>query len=104
MLSSFNHHCRNSLNGIKMSLYLFKREAGGPMPGSWLELERIVSSSSSVLFDRLQVIYRPLTLTLVRSPLGRLVDERLPSWRSWFQPSGTCARSRPAWRRSVRRL
>ena len=28
MLSSFNHRCRNSLNGIKMSLYLFKREVG----------------------------------------------------------------------------
>lgn len=87
MLSSFNHKCRNSLNGIKMSLYLFKREAGGPMPQCWLELERTYQELER-LFDRLQVIYRPLTLTLVRSPFGQLVSERLPTWRSWFQLRG----------------
>ena len=32
LLSSFNHRCRNSLNGIKMSLYLYKRELGGLVP------------------------------------------------------------------------
>jgi hypothetical protein len=87
MLSSFNHQCRNSLNGIKMSLYLFKREAGGPMPQRWLELERTYQELER-LFDRLQVIYRPLTLTLVRSPFGQLVSERLPTWRSWFHLRG----------------
>ena len=87
MLRSFNHRCRNSLNGIKMSLYLFKREVGGPMPGSVGELERSYQQLE-VLFDRLQVIYRPLSLTVVRSPLGRLFDERLPSWRSCFSHRG----------------
>jgi signal transduction histidine kinase len=87
MLSSFNHQCRNSLNGIKMSIYLFKREAGGPMPQRWLELERTYQELER-LFDRLQVIYRPLTLTLVRSPFGQLVSERLPTWRSWFHHRG----------------
>ena len=70
-----------------MSLYLFKREVDGPMPGDWLELERAYQELE-VLFDRLQMIYRPLSLTLVRSPLGRLFDERLPSWRSWFKLRG----------------
>jgi hypothetical protein len=87
MLSSFNHECRNSLNGIKMSLYLFKREAGGPMPQRWLELERTYQELER-LFDRLQVIYRPLSLTLVRSPFGQLVSEKLHTWRSWFQLRG----------------
>ena len=87
MLSSFNHQCRNSLNGIKMSIYLFKREAGGPMPQRWLELERTYQELER-LFDRLQVIYRPLSLTLVRSPFGQLVSERLPTWRSWFDLRG----------------
>jgi hypothetical protein len=41
-----------------------------------------------VLFDRLQLIYRPLSLTVVRSPLGRLIEERLPTWRSWLGRQG----------------
>ena len=52
-----------------MSLYLFKREADGPMPECWIELERIYEELE-VSFDRLQVIYRPLPVTMVRSPLG----------------------------------
>jgi signal transduction histidine kinase len=96
MLSSFNHRCRNSLNGIKMSLYLFKRERAGPIPGCLGELERSYQQLE-VLFDRLQVIYRPLTLTLVRSPLGRFFDERLPFWRSSFSLRGlTLDLDRPA--------
>jgi hypothetical protein len=87
MLRSFNHQCRNSLNGIKMSLYLFKHEVDGPMPGCWFELERTYQELER-LFDRLQVISRPLSLTLVRSPLGQLVNERLPLWRSWFSLRG----------------
>jgi hypothetical protein len=87
MLSSFNHQCRNSLNGIKMSLYLFKREAGGPMPQCWLELERTYQELER-LFDRLQVIYRPLSLTLVRSPFGQLVSERLHTWGSCIHVRG----------------
>jgi hypothetical protein len=87
MLSSFNHRCRNSLNGIKMSLYLFKREMDGPVPGQWQELERAYQEIE-LLFDRLQMLYRPLSLTVVRSPIGRLIDERLPTWRSWFGARG----------------
>ena len=87
MLSSFNHRCRNSLNGIKMSLYLFKRELAGPMPGSLGELERSYHQLE-MFFDWLQMVYRPLSLTLVRSPLGRFFDERLPSWRSRFNVRG----------------
>ena len=44
MLRSFNHQCRNSLNGIKMSLYLFKREAGGPMPSAGLSWSVLTKS------------------------------------------------------------
>jgi hypothetical protein len=96
MLSSFNHRCRNSLNGIKMSLYLLKREEGGPISGSLGELERSYQQLE-LLFDRLQVIYRPLTLTPVRSPLGRFFDERLPCWRSCFSVRGrTLDLARPA--------
>jgi hypothetical protein len=81
LLSCFNHRCRNSLNGIKMSLYLYKRELGGLVPENLGELERSYHQLE-VFFDWLQMIYRPLTITLVRSPLGRFLDERLPVWRS----------------------
>ena len=87
VLSSFNHRCRNSLNGIKMSLYLFKHESGAKRPGSLVELERAYQQLEAI-FDRLQMIYRPLTLTLVRAPVGRFFDERLPSWRSWLGRRG----------------
>ena len=87
MLSSFNHRCRNSLNGIKMSLYLFKRELGGPAPGNLGELERSYHRLE-VFFDWLQMIYRPPAMTLVRSPLGRLFDERVASWRLRFCTHG----------------
>ena len=87
LLSGFNHRCRNSLNGIKMSLYLSKREWNGPTPPCWVELERTYQEIER-LFDRLQVIYRPLSVTMVRSPLGQLVAERLPLWRSLFTPNG----------------
>ena len=83
MLRSFNHRCRNSLNGIKMSLYLFKREASGPLSCRFVELERTYRAIERS-FDRFQVIYRPVSLTMVRSPFGQLVADRLPSWRAWF--------------------
>jgi hypothetical protein len=96
VLSSFNHRCRNSLNGIKIGLYLFKHKVDGPMPASWSDLERSYQEIE-VLFDRLQMIYRPLSLTVVRSPMGRLIDERLPAWRSWFGIRGkTLELTRPA--------
>ena len=88
MLSRFNHRCRNSLNGIKMSLYLFRHEVGGQRPGSLGEVLERAYQQVEVVFDRLQMIYRPLTLTLVRAPLGRFFDERLPSWRSRLSRRG----------------
>ena len=87
LLRGFNHRCRNSLNGIKMSLYLAKRQWNGEAPPFWVELEQTYLEIER-LFDRLQMIYRPLSMTMVRSPLGQLVAERLPSWRSWFTPNG----------------
>jgi hypothetical protein len=87
LLSGFNHRCRNSLNGIKMSLYLSNREWNGPTPACWNELERTYKEVER-LFDRLHFIYRPLSVTMVRSPLGQLVAERLPSWSSLFTGNG----------------
>jgi hypothetical protein len=87
MLRHFSHRCRNSLSGIKLGLYLLKKEAEGPLPSCWNELARLYDDIEQ-LFDRLQRIYQSETLTMVRSPLGNLIIERLPLWRSRYGKSG----------------
>jgi hypothetical protein len=49
----------------------------------WGELAQLYEEIEG-LFDRLQLIYRPMTVTTVRSPLGLLVTERSPAWRRSF--------------------
>jgi hypothetical protein len=87
LLSGFSHRCRNSLNGMKMSLYLFRREVREKVPPNWGELERTYQKIE-VLFDHLQTIYRPMALTMVCSSLGQLIGERAPKWRSSLQTRG----------------
>ncbi len=84
LLSGFSHRCRNSLNGMKMSLYLFRREARERIPSCWGDLERKYQQIE-VLFDHLQALYRPMTLTMVRSSLGLLISDRAPKWQSSLQ-------------------
>jgi hypothetical protein len=87
LLSGFSHRCRNSLNGIKMSLYLFRREARGDVPLDWAEIESTYQQLES-LFDYLQLIYRPITLTTVRCSLGQLIRDHQSRWCSSFQSKG----------------
>jgi hypothetical protein len=87
VLSGFCHRSRNSLNGIKLSLYLFRREARGAVPDCWGDLEAIYHQIEG-LFDRLQTIYRPMPVTIVRSPLGDLIGHHVPKWRSWYESRG----------------
>jgi hypothetical protein len=87
LLSGFSHRYRNSLNGLKIALYLCRRDPAGPLPACWAELDRTYQELES-LFDRLQAIYRPMSLTMVRCPLGQLIAGRLESWRSWFRADG----------------
>ena len=87
VLSGFCHRCRNSLNGIKMSLYLFRREARGAVPDCWGDLEAIYHQLER-LFDHLQAIYRPMPITMVRAPLDDLIDQHVPKWRCWFESRG----------------
>jgi hypothetical protein len=89
VLTCFSHRCRNSLNGIKMSLYLYKRGLNGRAPQCLSGLERLYRDIERS-FDQFRVIYRPLSVTVIRHPLGRLIAERLPSWREWFGERGRC--------------
>jgi hypothetical protein len=86
-VSGFSHRCRNVLNGLKMSLFLIKREAAHPLPSWWAEVEEKYRSIE-VLFDQLQAIYRPLALTPVRASFGSLVQDRRRSWSGWFETAG----------------
>ncbi len=90
-LSGFCHRCRNSLNGIKLSLYLFRREARGGVPAYWGELEATYQQVEG-LFDALQAIYRPIPIARVRLDLEDLMAEHLPRWRSWFESRGLAIR------------
>ena len=86
MLRRFSHRCRNSLSAIKLGLYLLKKEGGeteGPLPSRWNSLWRTYDEIEKLL-DTLQRIHQSTSLTVVRSPLGRLFDERLPFWRARF--------------------
>jgi light-regulated signal transduction histidine kinase (bacteriophytochrome) len=93
-LSEYTHRCRNSLHGIRMSMYLFRRGIEGPPPETWTMLERAYQETER-LFDRLREIYRPIRTTMVRSSLGRLLTERLPVWRSSFADRGVTLEADP---------
>jgi hypothetical protein len=87
MLRHFTHHCRNTLSGIKLGLYLLRKELEGQSPSRWNELGRTCDEIEK-LFDRLQRIYQSTSLTVVRSPLSQLMAERLPLWRSRYAMCG----------------
>ncbi|ODT98066.1 MAG: hypothetical protein ABS79_06505 [Planctomycetes bacterium SCN 63-9] len=83
VLSGFSHRCRNSLNGLKLGLYLTKRSSGGGLPAVWSDLETTYEAIERTI-DRLQTIYRPMPLTLVESELGSMIAENEAAWRLCF--------------------
>jgi hypothetical protein len=87
VMGRFSHRCRNTLNGIKMALYLFQRVTDGSIPDCWADVEQTYQEIES-LFDRLQTIYRPMTLTMVRAPIGPLIRDRARSWQTWLRTTG----------------
>jgi hypothetical protein len=86
-LCGLSHRCRNSLNALKLGFYLSKRESSGEMPPLWSDLEQTYDQIER-LIDRLQTIYRPMSLTLVKSCLGPMIAEREVSWRLCFAERG----------------
>ena len=79
LLGGFCHQCRNTLNGLKMGFYLVKRGGGTDVPAPWADLEAQYLSLER-LVERLQLICRPMPVTVVRLPLGLLLDERKSCW------------------------
>lgn len=79
ILGGFCHQCRNTLNSLKLSLYLAKRDASHVASPLWGDLDQRYKEVELV-FDRLQAICRPLTLTPIRASLSLVMEERGPLW------------------------
>jgi hypothetical protein len=57
------------------------------VPGCWGEIETTYQRLEQ-LFEHLQAIYRPMAMTMVRSPLDELLEYHVPKWRAWFESRG----------------
>jgi hypothetical protein len=87
LLGPFCHQGRNLLNSVKLSLYLARRH-GPPIPCDvWSETERRYREIES-LFDRLQLICRPMPLACVRLPLSLLLHDRRACWEQQLARRG----------------
>jgi hypothetical protein len=80
LLGGYCHEVRNKLNGIKLSLFLARRQACPLSDPAWAEAERCYRDVED-LVERLQLICRPLDIFAIRLDLSGLISERLPSWR-----------------------
>lgn len=79
ILGGYCHQCRNTLNSLKLSLYLSKRDPTHVASPQWGELDEQYKAVESI-FDRLQAICRPLVLTPIRASLSLILNERKPFW------------------------
>ncbi len=87
LLGTYCHQFRNALNSLKLGLYLAKRGAGCDRPAAWSTLDPPYVALERLL-DRLQAIVRPMRLTLVRVPLGMLIDDRRVRWTELLAANG----------------
>ncbi len=88
ILGDFCHQCRNRLNSLKLSIYLAKRQALGPIHEAWRSLESDYYSLEAQL-DRFQTICRPMGLSLVSIGLCLLFDDRWESWSKLLANRGS---------------
>lgn len=89
ILGGFCHQCRNTLNSLKLSLYLAKRDPSHATTAYWGELEERYRAVER-LFDRLQAICRPMTLTPIKASLSLIMEERGPGWIEAMAARGRC--------------
>ena len=87
ILGDYSHQCRNRLNSLKLSLYLAQRQMIDQPPISWRMLEDDYRSLESRL-DLIQLLFRPLDLTLVSLPLNLLIEDRQSLWLRMMQGRG----------------
>ncbi len=99
LLGGFCHKCRNTLNCLKMSLYLAKRDSEPDVLATLNQLEPHYREVEQI-FDRLHAICRPITLTPVTLDLALLIDQRRLAWDAWMaarqRPLVVCSPREPA--------
>ncbi|MHC5539182.1 histidine kinase [Singulisphaera rosea] len=83
IVGSYCHQGRNILNSLKLSLYLARRDQSGGSPETWSHFEPGYQKIER-LFERLQSICRPMTLSPMVGSLALLFDDRRASWTSAF--------------------
>jgi hypothetical protein len=86
-LGEYCHLCRNRLNSLKLSLFLAMKHSNDGRLREWdlietqyLELERVV--------DRVQTIFRPMTLTRVTIALDLFFEDRREEWTRLIAAGG----------------
>jgi hypothetical protein len=87
ILGGYCHQCRNTLNSLKLSLYLARRGGAPDTSTIWDELEPRYQAVER-LFDRLQMICRPMMLSPSRLPLALLIEEHRPKWDALLAEHG----------------
>ncbi|WP_406696549.1 hypothetical protein V5E97_36755 [Singulisphaera sp. Ch08] len=81
ILGGFCHQCRNTLNSLKLSLYLTKRDTTHEASPLWGELDQRYKEVE-LIFDRLQAVCRPMTLTPIKASLSLIMNDLGPAWIS----------------------
>jgi hypothetical protein len=87
ILGDFCHVFRNRINGIKLSLFLARRQEQGPAGTAWDDLESRYRAVEQ-LIEHVQWICRPLPLRPVRLSLCDLIAERAPCWTRTLEGRG----------------
>lgn len=100
LLGDYCHQCRNTLNSLKLSLYLARRGLESDRPAPWTDLE-LGCRAVEEFIERLQWIIKPIAPALVRLPLTTLMDDYREAWSEamssrgrtleWFPPDQAVA-------------
>ncbi|MEO6810395.1 MAG: hypothetical protein ABI353_14875 [Isosphaeraceae bacterium] len=83
-LGEFNHLVRNRLNSLKLSIYLARQDGPKHLDEYWAELDRRYRTIEGFV-ERLQTIYRPMSLTPMRLTVGMLFDDLHAKWSKGFE-------------------
>lgn len=86
-LRGFNHRFRNLLNGLRMGLYLARRNGLGADSPRWGRIDQAYAAIEQFQ-NRLQSVYQAVPLTPIVGRFGALVNERGPSWIDRFRQNG----------------
>ncbi len=86
-IGEYCHQGRNLLNSLKLGLYLANRQAAGRNPNIWNDLNGHYTNLER-MFERFQLMCRPMNLSKVRIDLELLIGDRLDHWSRLMANAG----------------